>query len=194
MQKAEKQNNPKQEILKAVLIFLCSYLIFLVLWIQVKDSYSKGIIYLASHLVTVVKDAEFGGMKQARDIMKATFKPSKHKAGVHINIPVKTSAYTFNAPLTFAIMASLYLFIGRRKRAYAEALLLLLFIHLLYVFSLEMKELTQVFIDMGLEKVNKIRIFICQFLWSFTDNMVIRFEPFLIGVYMFIRFKAGRKT
>jgi hypothetical protein len=194
MQKAEKQNKPKQAILKAVLIFLCSYLIFLVLWIQVKDSYSKGIIYGASHLVTLVKDAEFGGIKQVKDIMKATFKPSKHKAGVHINIPVKTSAYTFNAPLTFAIMASLYLFIGRRKRAYAEALLLLLFIHLLYVFSLEMKELTQVFIDMGLEKVNKTRIFAYQFLWTFTDNMVIRFEPFLIGVYMFIRFKAGRKT
>lgn len=57
-----------------------------------------------------------------------------------------------------------------------------------------MKELTQVFIDMGLKKVNKTRIFAYQFLWTFTDNMVIRFEPFLIGVYMFIRFKAGRKT
>jgi hypothetical protein len=86
-------------------------------------------------------------------------------------------------------MSSLFIYIRKRWRAYSEALLLLLFVHLLYVFSLEVKELTDIFVNVGFESENEVRIFAYQFLWSFTDNMVIRFEPFLIGFYMYIRFK-----
>jgi len=46
-----------------------------------------------------------------------------------------------------------------------------------------------VLVDRGLEKAGNPRIFFYQFLWGFTENMVIRFEPFLIGFYMFIRFR-----
>ena len=102
---------------------------------------------------------------------------------------MKTSSYTFNAPLTFAIMTAMYQFISNRKRAYGEALLILLSVHLLYVFSSEAKMLTDVLTERGLEKTSIPRIFFYQLLWGFTDNMVIRFEPFLIGFYMFIRFK-----
>jgi hypothetical protein len=41
----------------------------------------------------------------------------------------------------------------------------------------------------GIEPMNKIKLAFYQFLWSFTDNMVIRFEPFLIGIYVFLRFR-----
>lgn len=175
--------------MKAVLIFFVSYVIFLVIWVQVKNYYSQGITFAASKIVAGIKGARLEEIIQKKDYIQATFSPLRQDE-ILIDIPVKTSSYTFNAPLTFAIMASLYLFITRRKRAYAEAVLILIGVHLLYVFSLEAKELTDVFIDRRIEAINKLHIFAYEFLWSFTDNMVIRFEPFLIGFYMFARFKT----
>lgn len=191
MQKAKKQQQYKKVIFKTVCTFVISYLIFLILWIQVKDYYGRGILFIASHLITGIKDVTFEEITEEKnkDFIQATFSPLRYGSNILIDIPVKTSSYTFNAPLTFAIMASLYLFIRKKGRAYGETFLILFFVHLLYVFSFEAKELTRVFIERGLEAVSKPRIFAYQFLWSFTDNMVIRFEPFLIGFYMFIRFR-----
>lgn len=188
MPKPEKARQ-RSTLLKSVLIFIVSYLVFLVLWIQVKDYYAKGITFTASKVAAGVKNLKFEEMTEERDVVKATFSPLGRGAAIMIDIPVKTSSYTFNAPLTLAIMSALSLFIRRTGRAYAEALLILIVVHLLYVFSLEAKELTDVLIDRGFESASKPRIFFYQFLWSFTDNMVIRFEPFLIGFYMFARFR-----
>lgn len=174
---------------KTVLVFLVSYLLFLILWVQIKDSYGGGVTFTASKLAAGIKDVKFEEMTKERNVIQATFSPLGRASNILIDIPVKTSSYTFNAPLTLAIMAAMYQFISRRKRAYGEALLILLFVHLLYVFSLEAKELTDLLVERGLEKTSIPRIFFYQFLWSFTDNMVIRFEPFLIGFYMFLRFK-----
>jgi hypothetical protein len=194
MQKAKKEPRLSWIILRTVLIFLISYLIFLVFWVQVKDYYGKVVTYTVSELIAVVKDVKFEKMIQEKDIIRIRFSPLRHKAEVGIEIQIKTSTYTFNAPLTFAIMFTLFQFIKRRLRAYFEVLSILFFIHLLYVFSCETLNLTMAFINKGFDPVNKLRIFVYQFLWEFTYNMVIRFEPFLVGVYMYIRFKAGKKT
>ena len=174
-----------------VLIFLASYLFSLVIWIQIKDGYGYAMTVTASKFAAAMKDARLDEITREKDSLQATFISQKAKAGqdMLIDIPVKTSSYTFNAPLTFAIMASLSPFLSRKKQAYAEALSLLLFIHFLYVFSLEVKGLTEVFMDRQIEAQSIIRLVFYQFLWSFTDNMVIRFEPFLIGFYMFMRFR-----
>ncbi|HXX57753.1 MAG TPA: exosortase H-associated membrane protein [Thermodesulfovibrionales bacterium] len=176
-------------ILKTILVFLASYLVFLLLWIQVKDSYGYGVTYLASKAITFAKDVRFQDMTAKEGIIEATFSARKEKGEILIDIPVKTSSYTFNAPLTLAMMAALYPFIKRKRRACGEALLILLFVHVLYVFSLEAKELTEVLIDGGLGASSGPGVAAYQFLWGFTDNMVIRFEPFLIGFYIFIRFR-----
>ena len=175
--------------IKTVLVFLVSYMLFLMLWIQIKDYYGRGVTFTASKLTAGIKDVKFEEMTAERDVTQATFSPRGRGSNILIDITVKTSSYAFNAPLTFAIMAVMYQFIRRRKRAYGEALLILLSVHLLYVFSLEAKVLTDMLVDRGLENTSIPRIFFYQFLWSFTDNMIIRFEPFLIGFYMFIRFK-----
>ncbi|PXF52168.1 MAG: hypothetical protein C4B57_11350 [Deltaproteobacteria bacterium] len=59
----------------------------------------------------------------------------------------------------------------------------------LYVFSLEAKGLTEMFMHTGLEPMNKVKLAFYQFFWSFTNLMVIRFGPFLIGIYVFLRFR-----
>jgi len=177
----------KKKVFKAVAIFLVSYVIFLFLWIQVKDSYGTAITVTASKLVTLVKNVNFEEKMVSGDTVEATFAPSNRREML-IDIPVRTSSYTFNAPLTFSLMSALFPFVRRRRRAYAEAVMILLAVHLLYVFSLELKTLTEVLIQRGIARESVPQLFISQFLWSFTDNMVIRFEPFLIGFYMFIRF------
>jgi len=177
------------QILKTVLIFIISYCVFLVLWIQVKDYYGYGMSMTGSKVIAGIKDLEIDAVDQNDERVQVTFTPYKINRDILIDIPVKTNTYTFNSPLTLAIMSSLFLFIRKRLRAYVEAIVLLLIVHLLFITTFEMKELTTVLMNMKLQTVSQSRIFIYQFLWSFTDNMVIRFEPFLIGFYLFVRFR-----
>jgi hypothetical protein len=177
------------QILKTVLIFIISYVIFLILWIQVKDYYGYGMTLTASRVIASIKDLEIDAVDQNDERVQVTFTPYKINRNILIDIPVKTNTYTFNSPLTLSIMSSLFLFIRKKLRAYGEALLLLLIVHLVFITTFEMKELTAVLMDMKLQTISQSRTFIYQFLWSFTDNMVIRFEPFLIGFYLFVRFR-----
>jgi hypothetical protein len=181
----QKLRNKK--VVRAVLIFLLSYALFLFFWIQVKDYYGIAVTVTASKLLTLVKGVSYEGVSQAGDAVEVTFSPLSRR-DMLVDISVNTSSYTFNAPLTFSLMTTLWLFLRKKGKAYSEALLILLCVHLLYVFSLESKTLTETLIQRGVELQNTPLLFFSQFLWGFTDNMVIRFEPFLIGFYMFVRF------
>jgi hypothetical protein len=176
-------------ILKTVLIFIIAYAVFLILWIQVKDYYGYGMTATASKFIASVKDLEIDAIDQNDERIQVTFSSYKINRDILIDIPVRTNTYTFNSPLTLAIMSSLFLFIRKRSRAYAEAIILLLIVHLLFIVTFELKELSTVLMNMKLETVSSTRMFVYQFLWGFTDNMVIRFEPFLIGFYLFMRFR-----
>ncbi len=192
MQKVRKKKpTTKGIILRTVLVFLGSYFIFLILWIQAKNFYGFSVTYVTSELVAVLKGVRFEEITQKKDIVQVTFSRSlpEKRSDALIDVPVKTSSYTFNAPLTFSIMMALFPFIRRKERAYVEALLILLGVHFLYVLSLEYNSLTKVFVSRGRDAFMMASYFASQFLWEFTDNMVIRFEPFLIGFYMFIRFR-----
>lgn len=178
-----------KQIIKTILIFIVSYGFFLILWIQVKDFYGYGMTVAASKIVAGLKDLEIEAVDRNEERVQVTFTPYRINRNVLIDIPVRTNTYTFNSPLTMAIMASLFLFIKNRLRAYAEAVMLLLIVHMLFVVTFELKELTVTLVNMMMETASKARIFVYEFLWGFTDNMVIRFEPFLIGFYLFVRFR-----
>jgi hypothetical protein len=168
-------------------------MISLLLWIPVKDYYGYAVTFTASRLIGGVRDLKLEEIAQQKDIIQATFSaPSSRKPDLLVDILVKTSLYTFNVPLTCGIMAALYLFIRRKRRAYAEALLILLCVHLVYVITFEGKMLREILTDVGIVPLSRPRIFMDQFLWGFTDNMLIRFEPFLIGFYLFIRFRKQK--
>lgn len=179
----------RSRALKAAGLFVLLFFVFLLLWLPVKNTYGYLIVSAASRLAMLVRDVRVEEIiQQERDTIQVTFSHMKTKTDMLIDIPVKTSAYTFNMPLTFALVASLCFFTARRKRAFAEAFVLILAVHLLYVFSLEANELTVVLTDRKIEKASLPFIAVVQFIWGFTDNMLIRFEPFLIGLYTFLRF------
>ena len=187
MQKPLKQLINKTAIFRIVLIFIASYLVSLLFWILVKDQYCYTIAFVTSKVVAGLKGAKVEDVVFEEKMVTATFSPWQGRTHFLVHVPIKTS-YTFNAPLTIAIMACLYVFIRRRRRAYGEAFLILIGVHFLYVFSLEMKQITEVFMKEGIEPLNKPEMYAYQFLWSFTRSMIIRFEPFLIGFYMYMRF------
>ena len=189
MQGTTLPQRPKRALLVSAALFFVAYLLFLLIWIPVKDYYGEAVTFIASKAAAGVKDLRFETMTREKDTIEASFSPLGRASDMVIGIPVKTSSYTFNAPLTFAIAAALWMWLRRRVRAFAEAAAILLAVHFLYVFSLEVKQLTDVFIERGLESSQTVGVVLYQFLWSFTDNMVIRFEPFLIGFYMYVRFR-----
>jgi hypothetical protein len=188
MQNPREKLPHKSLIFKTVLIFLSAYLISLFLWIQIKDTYGYAMTATASMLVAEVKNVQVEKMWQEKGIVYTRFCRSMRKEDLVIDLACKTSSYTFNVPLTLSIMASLCFFITRRRRACAEAALLLVVVHFIYVFSLEAEHLTEIFMGNGIEAISRFKFFLYQFLWGFTDNMLIRCEPFLIGFYMYTRY------
>ena len=171
--------------LKAALIFVISYFVFLAIWLVIKSYYGLVISTIASYAITFVKNVDIVEIIRNKDIITVGFIPQKYGVTIlktAINIP--TSNYAFNAPLTLAIMAAFYPFL-KRKWIYLEAIVILVIVHFLFVFSLEGEKLTLYLTAQGYEKTGTVTQIFWEFLWGFIDNMVVRFEPFLIGAYLY---------
>jgi len=179
----------KQLIFRTVFIFLSAYLISILLWIQIKDYYGYVVTATASMLVAELKNVRVENIRQEKDTVYTSFCRSLRNEELVVELPFITSSYTFNVPLTLSIVASLCPFIARRRRACIETALLLVVVHFIYVFSQGAEQLTYIFMGKGIESFSRLKLFLYQFSWGFTDNMLIRFEPFLIGFYMYTRFE-----
>jgi hypothetical protein len=185
MDKENKKPLFKSVILKASLIFVAAYIISLVVWLGIKGYYGMAITTVASYAITILKDVDIVSILRQGDIISVGFIPQKYGVTIlktTIDIPI--SNYTFNAPLTFAIMAAFYPFLKRRW-IYLEAVLILIAVHLLFVFSLEGEKLSAALETQGYEKGGTTSQLFWEFLWGFINNMVVRFEPFLIGAYLY---------
>lgn len=186
MQDDRLKNRLSKTAVSSAILFIASYVIFLLLWIAVKQHYGNAITSVATHAVTVIKDVEIEDILSKENTILVSFVPERHETQAIIEITVNTNSYTFNAPLTFAIMAAFYPSV-RRKHVYFEVLLILSAVHVLYVFSLQGKHVTDTMITLGYEKASTVKSVFWEFLWQFVDNMVIRFEPFLLGAYIYFR-------
>jgi hypothetical protein len=181
-------NFNKALIAKTIVIFLISYIAFAALWVQVKDSYGYTATLIGSKFAAALKNAQLEDIVKGKDLIHTAFRSMSKKQGMLFPTTIPTYVYTSNVPMTFAIMASLCLFTGRKIRACTEALLILFAIHLVYVFSFEAMQLTYAFMKSGIETPDKFKYTFYQFLWAFTDFMFVRFGAFFIGIYTYLRF------
>jgi len=187
----ENQNNNKQSlknvIIKTAIIFVVSYGVFFLIWLFISGYYGMVITTVASYLVSIVKGLDITEILRNKDVISVGFIPGKHGLTqvIKTTIDIPTSNYAFNVPLTLAIMAAFYPYI-KSKWLYLEALIILVFVHFLFVFSLEGQKVTAVLAAQGFENPGSVTIIFWEFLWGFVDNMVVRFEPFLIGAYLFL--------
>ncbi|HVY54502.1 MAG TPA: exosortase H-associated membrane protein [Thermodesulfobacteriota bacterium] len=185
MDKENKKPLFRSALIKASIIFIAAYVISLLVWLGVKSYYGMAITTIASHALTLFKNVDVVSILRKGDLISVGFIPQKYGVAIlKTTIEVPISNYTFNAPLTFAIMAAFYPFL-KRKWIYLEAILILLVVHFLFVFSMEGEKLSAALETQGYEKGGAVSQIFWEFLWGFINNMVVRFEPFLIGAYLY---------
>lgn len=171
--------------------FLLSYPLLLVLWIQLNPSYGFMVTEIGARSAAAVMDVNLEEVRRAGEFTRVTFAwPVLVHNSIQemlIDLKVSTSVYSFNVPLTAALVLALLPCIRWRPRALIEILVLVVAVHVLYVFSYCALQVLQQLVTQGIRAGSRSIQFVWEFLWQFTDNMIIRFEPFLVAVYLWLR-------
>lgn len=186
----------RAKVAVSVCIFMVSYVLLLLLWIQIKPYYGGILTRLGAHLAGATAGAELEKVIQERDVATVSYARTVMKAGnvgeVLMDFKISVSNYSFNVPLSFALMAALFVFFRWHGRYVLEVSLILVLVHILYIYSYCTLSLFREMANAGLKNPGLGLQFSLQFLWAFTDNMVIRFEPFLVAAYLWLR-ERGQK-
>lgn len=172
-------------------IFFLAYLFFLVLWIQVKPYYGHMLTQVGTRLAAWTTGLRVEEIEHGKEVATITFaRTVMTRHGIDdllLDLKIEVSKYSFNVPLTFALVAGLFPIFKWRKRSLIEACFMLLFIHLLYIYFFCTLQLFYNLTQVGIKTPSKALQFFLQFMWAFTDNMIIRFEPFLVATYLWLR-------
>jgi len=181
----------RNKILLGLAVFIMSYSVFLVLWIQIKPYYGYVLTQVGARLAAAttglrIEDIRHGKEKAAV-IFTDQIMTGKGLTDLFLDLKIAVSDYSFNVPLTFALVVGLFPFFKWRKRTLIEACVILIFIHLSYIYFFCILQLFYKLTQAGITTTSKPVQFFLQFMWAFTDNMVIRFEPFLLAVYLWLR-------
>ncbi len=181
----------KNKIWPALALFLMVYVISLLAWVQIKPFYGQMLSHIAARVAVFHTGFKVKTIVQQADETRITFSRTViKKQGIGeflMDIRIKVSSYSFNVPLTLAIIAALYPLFGWRKKNIPEILIILIGIHLLYIYSFCVLRLFETMTQAGMTTTSSAFQFMLQFLWGFTDNLVIRFEPFLLAAYLWLR-------
>lgn len=181
----------RNKITLSCIIFFLTYLIALVIWLQIKPYYANIQAHFGAFLSARTIGFRVLDVKQENELSVITFSRAilteKGLADLVVDLKIAVSHYSFNVPLTFALVASLSVFFKWRIRFLVEAFFILLFIHLLYIYSFCNLNLAHQISMAGAGTPPKPVQYLLQFMWAFTDNMVLRFEPFLVAVYLWLR-------
>lgn len=191
MDNQKNKSIPKSHVVSSLIIFIVSFVFFIFIWFFVNDYYEMAISYVASHLIQVFKGVSISLIKMKENSIDIVFVPRAQVLGsdFSINFSINYYYYTFNVPLTLAIMASFYKYL-KIKKIYLEAIIILVLFHILFVFFLEWYKVTFELMRHGLEKPNMTTINIGQYLETFMVIIAVRIVPFLIGVYLFVRLRS----
>ena len=109
-----------------------------------------------------------------------------------IDLKIDVSNYSFNIPLTIALVAVLLPMVKWKPQTMVEVFILLLCIHFSYVFFYTSLHLFYYSHPNKISSLPKLcNKYFLEFMWTFIDNMVVRFEPFLIALYLIFRKTKG---
>jgi hypothetical protein len=181
---------PKSKIALACCVFLISYCLFLLAWVQVKPYYGRVLTRFVSQVIAGTTNFKVDKFRHEREKAQITFsRPVLTRQGfgdLVLDLTIPVSNYTFNTPLTFALLAGLFVIFRWPLRHFIGVCLILLGIHLMYVYTYCTFQLFFYLAQGGFKILSRpVQLFI-EFLWSFTDNMVVRFEPFLVFLYLWL--------
>ncbi len=181
----------KGRVCVAFCVFIFSYILFLFLWVHVKSYYGFILNKAGAYAVSSLYDMHVMGFDQDHEVGQINLSrpvyTSRGLGDLLLEIKVNVSNYSFNVPLTLALILSLYPIFHWSKLPILETLCILIGIHFLYVFSYCNYEVYRYNVQANLVTYSEVEHFMVEYFWMFMDNMVIRFEPFLLVVYLWIR-------
>jgi hypothetical protein len=187
-----KKPTTESLVFRAALIFFFGFILLTMLWVRVSDSYCYVITLAASKVLAAIKDAKLEGVVKRGDSFYVSMEFLRGQRRYVLGVTLLSGVsryYSFTVPLTLSLLASLSLFIKKRKRAWAETLLILLTSHVLFVLFVEGTTLTEQAMINGIDPVNATLLSVYQYLWKATEFTVMSFGPFLIALYVFVRFR-----
>lgn len=181
----------KNRYFKAALLFILSFPICLALWLSVKDYYGIFVIKSASFLVDSIFETYTVSLVHNGDLVDMEkvnhfFTKDGKIADLSLSIKIKISSFTFNFPLTAALVLSLIPLVKITIRHIFVVMFVLFFVHLLYVFSFMGLQEYSYHLRAGLVSYSSFKKLLWEWAWAFTDNLFIRFEPFLAPVYLYL--------
>jgi hypothetical protein len=164
----------------------------LFIWHWVKDYYAIYVIKLGVFITDLIYNVKFDKLVIKDelifvDLIKQLFTSNGNIADMVITLKIKTSAFTFNFPLTISLFLSILPLVKINKFNVFEVFLFLFIIHFLYVFTLIGLQEYNYLTKANIIKRNSFSKILWEFGWAFTDNLLIRFEPFLVVVYIYLR-------
>lgn len=109
-------------------------------------------------------------------------------------IKIITSHYTYNFPLSLAITAVFISRIYKKKQAILTVIAMLLGVHILFLYSLETLALTHALHDKHLRDVGLIELSGHLALYHFTNDYLIRLEPFIMGFVLYFKFTGKKES
>lgn len=182
----------KTRIFSSFLLFLITYAAVLAIWLQIKPYYGYGIAQLGIRLATGTGDTHIKTISRDGDAIQVVLLrkiwSSRNITEAEIPLTLRIASYTFNVPITFAIMAALRPFIRWPWMILVEAAAILVCIHMLYVLFFTVRFSLGALSEAGVIAMPSLPFRMgVQFIWLFINNLVLRFEPFLVAVYIYFR-------
>lgn len=181
----------KNKYLFAPLIFILSFSLSLLIWNFIKSYYAVVIINTAvfvNNLIsgTYTASSEAGANIVVLHQVKQFVTNTGDLADLALTITIKISTFTFNFPLTISLVWGISPLIRLKYRKFIEILLFLLFIHFCYVFTLIGLQQYHYMVQAGIINNSTVLKLFWEYTWAFADNLLIRFEPFLVPVYVYL--------
>jgi len=184
-----------RKALLSIALFIVSYAVTLFLWLRFKVFYGEIVANIGAHLAAIVSGCLVESVRITQEKAVCQFiyhaLTVRGPAALHFQAIVFVSKYSYNVPLTLSLVSSLYPWIRLRLRNVAEALILLFGLHVAYVFIFCSLEIYHAFLRAGVKSLWWPEQLLWEYSWAFVNAMVVRFEPFLIGAFLWIRSYAS---
>ncbi len=182
-------------ILRTLLVFCIVYLPVLAGWIAFKQYYALPIVCTGAEAAALSLDARVDSCHYEKSGVNATFtRQIVTSLGIypaHTGIMLRDNEYTFNVPITLAMLIVTSLLLRISFRAWSKALAALIMGHLLYVYSCFLYHLQIFRVNIEGRELASTPSLPVQLFWDFCRSMLIRFEPFLILAVLILIHMAG---
>jgi hypothetical protein len=173
-------------LLKASLIFVISWLLFVALWVRINDRYCMELTKIATFLTTKVERVDLITLEMKSNTIVAELRPQRAGARILIYNYHLPGLLSFTAPLTLAMIAAFWPFM-KRKLVCIEALVILLIANTLVIFCQEADQVSFGMMQLGYSPISSFTDHVGNILSLFMTFMGTYLTPFLIGVILYLR-------